>query len=110
MLIRKAWHQYPDAERAALIRAYLAPPHALAFDFEAWARSARSRLQWMQADIRRQGEAPADLRAAAEAVKWGNPEPTAKGWQIVGAIRKRPLPGQIEAAIASQTVPERGTE
>jgi hypothetical protein len=85
------------------VRAYLNPPHALAFDFEAWARSARSRLQWMQADIRRQSEAPADLRAAAEAVKWGNPEPTKRGWQIVGTIRKRPLPGQIENAIREQT-------
>ena len=107
--VRKAWHAYPDAERSALVRAYLNPPHALQFQFDSWAHSARSRLQWMQADIRRQGEAPADLRAAAEAVKWSNPELTEKGWQIVGTIRKRPLPGQIERQIAEQTS-EGGTE
>jgi hypothetical protein len=99
---RKPWQDYPEYLRQTILYAWRDPPYTMFFDSRAWAYSAAVKLNWMQADIRRQPDAPEELRQAAGTVKWVVRAGAAGKWQVIGSHRRQPLPGQIEAAIAAQ--------
>ena len=96
--IRKPWSAYPDDYRAALMRAYL-DGYDANFPAAHLADSWQARMQWMSADIRRQADAPQELREAATQVKWNEPRATVSGWTVHGAVRAR-MPVTDEQLIA----------
>lgn len=93
----RPYTDYPQEYRAAVLRA-AAGPYSVTFEHSKAAYSFRMRVWWMQQSIKDQADAPADLRAACDAVRWTGPKLNEFGtWTLVGTTE--PKPGLSDADV-----------